>query len=79
MVIPPKKSGMKSKYKWERLLKNGQQYFVADKATCLLLKTNAYYMARKHGIRVTTRLSEKGITIYILSPVVGADAQEIQA
>jgi len=66
MKIPNKKSCMKSKYNWTKLLKTGVQQIEGDRKFCLLAKANAYYMAKRNGIKITTRLYNLGIKIYVV-------------
>lgn len=66
MPIPPKKSGMKSKYNWSKLLKTGVQNILGDKDHSQLVKANARYFAKKNGIVITTRLHSRGIKIYLV-------------
>ena len=64
MEIPLKRSAIKPKYNFSKLMKHGWVHFVVEKKVANVIRANALAFAKKNGIKITSRLQDRGITIY---------------
>jgi hypothetical protein len=70
MKIPPKRTGKKSKYDFDRLHKRKKLFFPAEDKQLLSIKSCASLWAKRNGAEVTTRIGVRagaqGIYVFLV-------------